>query len=158
MADETALIDSLNHNLLHLTMGDENILLTITYGKIGIWLGRHADRDEIKKLICDISAVDSGLTCEVEVLTEFSNIERMEGKGLILLSYRRKGDQYRAIFIVPLAKEAAVEYLLDVIDYELAVSDTEKTIPWEADDDKVRLLFHRLNSRRRAKSINISIR
>jgi hypothetical protein len=151
-----SLIDRLNRNLLNLTIGYENILLTITYGKIGMWLGRRAERGEISKIMHEITAVDPKLTCEMDLLAEFPDIERMAGSGLILLSYRRKGNKYRAIFNAPLVREEALECLLDSIDHELEMRDIEKTILWEADDEKIRLLFNKLNASGIAKSINIS--
>ncbi|HDM36312.1 MAG TPA: hypothetical protein ENG09_03535 [Candidatus Syntrophoarchaeum butanivorans] len=149
------LLDGLDRDLLYLTIGNENISITITYGKIEIWLGRRAKRDEIRRLIADIADIDPGLGCEIEFMGEFSEIERMEGKGLILTSYRRSGDGYRAIFLAPLAKEEAVECLLDAIDSELKRSDTVKTIHWGADDGKIKLLVEKLSSWRIWKSINI---
>ncbi|MHC1565537.1 MAG: hypothetical protein ACXQS6_04375 [Candidatus Syntropharchaeales archaeon] len=159
MPDENphpSLIDSLNCNLLNLTIGYENILLTITYGKIRMWLGRRAERGDISRIMHVIRTVDPKLTCEMDLLAEFPDIERMAGRGLNLLSYRRKGDKYRAIFNAPLIKEEVLECLLDSIDHELEMSDIEKTILWEADDEKIRLLLNKLNASGIAKSINIS--
>jgi len=156
MGVETRLLDQIDSNLQYLTIGDENILLTITYGKIGMWFGRRADRDEIRGLFADITSIDLKLTCEVEVLAPFSDIERIEGKGLVLLSYRKKGDKYRAMFAAPLAKAGALEYLVEAINAQLDMRDTEKTIPWDADDGKIRLLVQKVAPRKIAKNINIS--
>ncbi|RLG35842.1 hypothetical protein DRN98_00310 [Methanosarcinales archaeon] len=156
MGVETRLLDQIDCDLQYLTIGDENIMLTITYGKIVVWFGRRADRNEIRGLFADIASIDPKVTCEVDVLAHFSDIERIEGKGLVLLSYRRKRDKYRATFSAPLAKSSVLDYLVETIDDQLKMHDTEKTILWEADDGKIQLLVEKIAARKIAKNINIS--
>lgn len=53
-----------------------------------------------------------------EILCRFEEISEFENNGYILTSYARKGEVYRAIFVVPFSNCRALERFVESISME----------------------------------------
>jgi len=125
-------------------MGIDDITMTCTQGKITIWFGKKTPGDLIKRILTGISNVDSSVTHEMEVICDFNDIEKYEGKGYILVSYAKTRGGYRAIFNIPFSKREALEHLAEGILEQIQQSPIHKDLFWNSSAAKIMLLFDEL--------------
>ncbi|MDI6888241.1 MAG: hypothetical protein QMC78_00890 [Methanocellales archaeon] len=126
-------------------MGTDDITMTCTQGKIAIWFGKKTPENLIKHILTGISNVDSSVTHEMEVICDFNDIEKYEGKEYILVSYAKTRGGYRAIFNIPFSKREALDHLADAILEQLQQRPVHKDLFWNSGAAKIMLLFDELS-------------
>lgn len=126
-------------------MGTDDITMTCTQGKITIWFGKKTPDNLIKRILTTISNVDSSVTHEMEVVCDFNDIEKYEGKEYILVSYAKTRGGYRAIFNIPFSKRGALEHLAEAILEQLQQRPVHKDLFWNSSAAKIMLLFNELS-------------
>ncbi|MCJ7444572.1 MAG: hypothetical protein MUO26_08600 [Methanotrichaceae archaeon] len=104
--------------------------MTLTQGAINIWFGRSVDKSLISNILYIISRIDASAQHEQEVVCNFHQISAFEGSGYILISYAKKQDTYRAIFMVPFSDTKALEKLIESISEKTEKSEVKMTIYW----------------------------
>ena len=76
----------INQNLSMVEMGNEDIVMSCTYGKISVeW--RKKSRELIEKVLFTIANIDPYIQYEFETLCDYDEIPLYESRGLILVSY-----------------------------------------------------------------------
>jgi len=134
----------LRPDLLSLEISGAAAIITLTQGAINIWLGRNLDHLLLTRILNVISRVDPAAEHEREVYCPFDEISDFEGNGYILTSYARKGDRYRAIFVVPLSRESALErFVLSIVE-ELQREDVRISLRWRGGFARMRDLCQEL--------------
>lgn len=129
-----------------LEMGNGRSTLTCTHGKIVTWFGRKADDNLVKKILFEIAGVDPSINHELEVTCEFKAIQDYENKGLILVSYARADDAYRAMFNVPFSNENALNSFAEHILNDLKETYVSHNLLWDGNDAKIRHLSRELRT------------
>ncbi len=129
-----------------IAMGTDDITMTCTQGKITIWFGKKTPENQVNRILTAISNVDSSVTHEMEVICDFSDIEKYEGKEYILVSYAKARGGYRAIFNIPFSKREALEHLAGAIFEQLQHAPIHKDFFWDGCAAKIMLLFDELSS------------
>lgn len=126
-------------------MGNDHVKLTCTHGKITLWFGRKATPDLVGRVLIGISRVDTSARHELELLCKFNEIEQFEGQGYVLVSYAKRGDKYRTMFMVPFSQSKALRFLAESILEELIESDVRKGILWDGNATLLHLLNEELS-------------
>ncbi|UZE92579.1 MAG: hypothetical protein IB616_01845 [Methanosarcinales archaeon] len=129
-----------------IAMGTDDITMTCTQGKVTIWFGKKTPENQVTWILTAISNVDSSMTHEMEVICDFSDIEKYEGKEYILVSYAKARGGYRAIFNIPFSKREALEHLAEAIFEQLQHDPIRKDFFWDGCAAKIMLLFDELSS------------
>lgn len=137
-------IKSVDKEFHLLKMGTEEITLTCSHGKIIIWVGRKASRELLKKILFNISRIDTCIELEFEVICDFHSIQSYESKGFILVSYAKACGGYKAIFNIPFSNEESLYCLLDFLMEDLKKTNITQTLLWDGNDAKIKYLFSKL--------------
>jgi hypothetical protein len=114
--------------------------LVLTQGAINLWFGRKADKALIAKILVVISKVDARAEHEKEVLCRFEEISEFENNGYILTSYARRGDRYRAIFVVPFSDSRALDKFIDSVADETERGEVKMTLHWSGGTPRMNIL------------------
>jgi hypothetical protein len=126
-------------------MGNNDVTLSCTLGKINLWFGRQSTIEYVSAIINSIAKIDFSVEHEKEVLCDFNEIAEYENKGCTVVSYaKNRGGGYRAIFTIPFYNPTARTYLINSIMEELGESDVRKTLHWNGNIAKIVLLFKEL--------------
>ena len=121
-------------------MSGFSVSLLLTQGAINLWFGRKADKALIAKILVVISKVDSSTEHEKEVHCRFEEISEFENNGYILTSYARRGDRYRAIFVVPFADCRALDRFVDSVAEETERGEVKMTLHWSGGSPRMNIL------------------
>lgn len=133
--------------LISFEMGNENITLICTYGKITLHCRREISDYTVGLILKSISVVDNSTTHETELLCGFDDIQNYQRMGYTLISYGRLDEQYRVIFNVPFSSEKAV-YGLTIAFYEELQKEKKlkKDFYWNGKDHDIIRLFNELKN------------
>lgn len=131
--------------LVSFEMGNNDIDLICTYGKITLFCRRPISDFILGLILKNISAADNSTTHETEILCDFDEIQNYQRRGYTLVSYGRCAGQYRVTFNVPFSSEKAVYSLTVAFFEELQKSGTlKKDFYWSGKDHNIVQLFNRL--------------
>jgi len=122
-----------------------DVSIVLTQGAINIWLGRKLEKALISRIFLIISQIDAGAEHEKEILCRFEEISEFESNGYILTSYARKGEVYRAIFVVPFSKSQALERFVESVTLETEKEDVKITIYWRGGRSRMNLIKDELS-------------
>ncbi len=129
-------------NAQSIEMGNDVATLTCTHGKIALWMGRKATSDTIKRILMGVSAVDSCITHEFDIVCDFNSIQQHENSGFVLVFYARaENGKYRVTFSVPFSKQNALMHFADTIIDRLKTDDQTCHILWSGSNLKMGQLF-----------------
>lgn len=133
--------------LVSFEMGNSDIDLICTYGKITLQC-RHETADYTLGLILKtISSVDNATTHETEILCDFDDIQNYQRMGYTLVSYSRHNGKYRVTFNIPFSSAKAV-YSLTVAFFEELQKEKmlKKDFYWSGKDHNIIQLFNELKN------------
>jgi|GEM_PF-3276739 hypothetical protein len=105
-------VDRELHSLL---VKNESIEIHCTAGKILITILKNPDIEILKKIIQCLVEIDPTIHHEIEVLCSYEDVEAIAGKGYKLISYARKGDKYKALFLAPFSERLVIDEFLKCI-------------------------------------------
>ncbi|WP_338097084.1 hypothetical protein [Methanolapillus ohkumae] len=130
-------------NLVSFEMGNENITLVCTYGKISLVLNKNVTDYYIGRILKGISDVDNSTSHEMEILCDFDEIPGYQTMGYTLVTYGRYNGKYRVTFNIPFSSEKALYNLTVSFFKELEKQKSlKKDFYWNGkDSDIVRLFF-----------------
>ena len=126
-------------------MSGATISVQLNQGTISLWLGRNADKSMVSKVLLIISRVDSIADHEREAICSFEEISGFENCGYILTSYARKGDKYKAVFLVPFSDPRALERLIESICQDLERGEARMTLTWRGGRTRMKMLHQELS-------------
>lgn len=127
-----------------LEMGNDDLNVSCTYGKITLWFGRQVNESSIRHIIFGISNIDSSINHEQEVICDFNTITEYENRGYILTSYGKTKGGYRTIFCVPFSKKYALAHFVESIVNQLKEKDVKKILHWDGSPATMMLMYHEL--------------
>ncbi|WP_316558065.1 hypothetical protein [Methanimicrococcus hongohii] len=131
--------------LISFEMGNSDIDLICTYGKIALHCRREVPDYTIGLILKTISAVDNSATHETEILCDFDDIQNYQRMGYTLVSYGRHNGKYRVTFNVPFSSEKAVYSLTVAFFEELKREKTlKRDFYWSGKDHNIIQLFNEL--------------
>lgn len=134
-------------SLVSFEMGNENIRLICTYGKITMQCRREISDFTIGLILKSISTIDNSTTHETEILCDFDEIQKYQRRGYTLVSYGRYHGQYRVTYNVPFSSEKAIYYLTLAFFEELNKEKTlKKDFYWNGKDNDIVQLFNQLKT------------
>lgn len=122
-----------------------DVSIVLTQGAINIWLGRKLEKALISRIFLIISQIDASAEHEKKILCRFEEISQFESNGYILTSYARKGQMYRAIFVVPFSNCRALEMFMESISLETEKEDVKITIYWRGGRTRMNLIKEELS-------------
>ncbi|WP_338099454.1 hypothetical protein [Methanolapillus africanus] len=132
-------------NLVSFEMGNENITLVCTYGKISMALNRQVTDYSIGKILKSISVIDNSTSHEMEILCDFDDIPMYQTMGYTLVTYGRHNGKYRVTFNIPFSSEKALYNLTVSFFKELDKQKTlKKDFYWNGKDNDILKLFFEL--------------
>ncbi|MDL2261081.1 hypothetical protein LJC08_02435 [Methanimicrococcus sp. OttesenSCG-928-J09] len=131
--------------LISFEMGNEDIDLICTYGKITLHCRNIVPDYTIGLILKSISAIDNSTTHETEILCDFDDIQNYQRMGYTLVSYGRHNGRYRVTFNVPFSSEKAV-YNLTLAFFEELQKEKQlkKDFYWTGKDHDIIQLFNEL--------------
>ena len=137
-------------------MGNNDVIVSGSIGKIGLWFGRQATFDDVSTVIQSVARIDTSVGHEKEVICNYDEISGCSDQGCIIISYaRHRGGGYRVIFTIPFCSRQACMYFINSIINELTDSDVKKTLHWNGSIVKVMLLFDELKKILNLKLLNV---
>ena len=122
-----------------------DVSIVLTQGAINIWLGRKLEKALISRIFLIISRIDGSAEHEKEILCRFEEISEFENNGYILTSYARKGEVYRAIFVVPFSNSRALERFVESLTLETEKEDVKITIYWRGGRTRMNMIKEELS-------------
>ncbi|MDP2766232.1 MAG: hypothetical protein Q8O41_02110 [Candidatus Methanoperedens sp.] len=125
-------------------LGRDDVTVSLTPGKITLWFGRQVSESLIRDVIFGISAIDSSVNHEQEVICDFNAISEYENMGYVLASYAETKGGYRVIFNVPFSKKFVLAHFVKSIVNQLKEKDVRKTLHWDGSTDRLILLYSEL--------------
>lgn len=125
-------------------IGRDDLIVSLTPGKIILWFGRQAGESLIREVVFRISSIDSSVTHEQEIICDFKKIAEYEDMGYLLTSYAKTKGGYRAIFNIPFSKKFALAHFVRSIVNQLREKDIKKTFHWNGSPDKMILIYNKL--------------
>ncbi len=125
-------------------IGRDDMIVSLTPGKIILWFGRQAGESLIREVVFRISSIDSSVTHEQEIICDFKKIAEYENMGYLLTSYAKTKGGYRAIFNIPFSKKFALAHFVSSIVNQLQEKDIKKTFHWNGSPDKMILIYNKL--------------
>jgi len=120
------------------------VSIILTQGSINIWFGKNFDRSLIAKILVIVSRVDSATEHETEVICRYEDISEFESNGYILTSYARRGDKYRAIFVVPFSNSRALEKFIESLYGDTEHEDVRFTLYWRGGRARMNIMKEEL--------------
>jgi hypothetical protein len=130
---------------LSVEMSGATASVLLNQGTINLWFGRNAEKSLVSKILLIISKVASAAEHEREVICSFEDISGFESGGYILTSYAKRGDKYRAIFLVPFSDLRALERLIGSICTDLERGEARMTISWRGGRTRMTTLHQELS-------------
>jgi len=137
-------------------MGNNDVILSGSIGKIVLWFGRQATFDDVSNVIQSVARIDTSVEHEKDVICSCGEISQCGDQGCIIISYaRHRGGGYRVIFTIPFCNSQACTYFINSIIRELTDGDVKKTLHWNGSIVKVMLLFDELKKLLNLKLLNV---
>jgi len=137
-------IDS--QNLISFEMGNADITLVCTYGKITFICNNHVSDYTIGLILKKISSIDNSTTHETDIFCEFDDIQKHQTMGYTLITYGRHEKQYRATFNIIFSSEKALYNLTVAFFNELKKEPSiKKDFYWNGKDNDIIRLYKDLN-------------
>jgi hypothetical protein len=133
---------------ISIEMSGAAISVLLNQGTINLWFGRNADRSLVQKILLLISKVDSTAENERETICSFERISDFENCGYILISYSRKEEKYKAVFLVPFSDPRSVDKLIESIHQDLTQGEVRMILSWRGGRARMNILrteLERLN-------------
>ena len=130
---------------LSVEMSGGAISVLLNQGTINLWFGRNAEKSLVSKILLIISKVASAAEHEREALCSFEEMSGFENCGYILTSYARRGDKYRAVFLVRFSDPRALERLIASVCNDLELGDAKMTISWKSGKTRMNVLRQELS-------------
>lgn len=130
---------------LSVEMSGGAVSVILNQGTINLWFGRNVEKSLVSKILLIISRVASPAEHEMEVVCSFEEISGFENCGYILTSYARRGDKYRAVFLVPFSDPRALERLIGSICNDLGIREARITITWRGGRTRMNMLHQELS-------------
>jgi hypothetical protein len=131
-------------DFVSIEMSGATVSVMLNQGTINIWFGRNAEKSLVSRVLLIISKVDSTAENEREAICNFKDISGFENSGYILTSYARKGDKYRAVFIVPFSDQRALEMFIYSVCQDLERHEARITLSWGGGRTRMDLLRQEL--------------
>lgn len=138
-------VPDLRPDILSVEVSGASATINISLGTINVWFGRHMDPLYVARIMRLISRVDVAAEHEREVLCSFDRISEFEADGYIVISYARKGDVYRVIFVIPFSKERALDRFIDYLLDEMRHGDVRVSIRWRGGFSRIKFLLKELS-------------
>ena len=138
------LLFDMSRELSILEMGEENVNVSCTHGKIALWFGRQVSESLIWHVIFGMSDINSSINHEMEIICDFNAISEYENKGYVLTSYAKTKDGYRTIFYLPFSKKHALAHFVGSIVNQLKESDVKKILHWDGSPATMMLMYNEL--------------
>jgi hypothetical protein len=133
------------NDFVSVEMSGAAISVLLNQGTIFIWFGRNAERSLVSKVLLIISRVDSTAEYEREIICNFEDISQFENNGYILISYARKKDKYRAVFLVPFSDHRALDNFIESIRQDLEHGEVRMTLSWDGGRARMSILYKELS-------------
>ena len=130
---------------LSVEMSGGAVSVLLNQGTINLWFGRNAEKSLVSKILLIISKVASAAEHEREVICSFEEISGFESGGYILTSYAKRGDKYRAVFLVPFSDPRALERLIGSICIDLELGESRMTVSWRGGRTRMNMLHQELS-------------
>jgi hypothetical protein len=138
-------LGGLRPELVSLEMSGASASVMLYQGSMNIWFGRNVDKSTISRVLIIISKIDSTTEHQKEIFCKFEEISEFENNGYVLTSYARKGDKYRAIFVVPFSNSRALELFSQSISKELEQGEVRLTLYWRGGSARMNLMSQELS-------------
>ncbi len=138
-------LGGLRPELVSLEMSGATASVMLYQGSMNIWFGRNVEKSTISKVLIIISKIDSTAEHQKEIHCKFEEISEFENNGYVLTSYARKGDKYRAIFVVPFSNPRALELFSQSIIKDLEQGEVRLTLYWRGGSARMNLLSQELS-------------
>jgi hypothetical protein len=129
---------------LSVEMSGGAVSVLLNQGTINLWFGRNAEGSLVSKILLIISKVASSAEHEREAICSYEEMSLFENCGYILISYARRGDKYRAVFLVPFSDPRALERLIESVCHDLVLGDARMTITWKSGRTRMNMLHQEL--------------
>ena len=124
-------------NLLSFEMGNEDITLVCTYGKLSLLIERPVSAYSIGCILKTVSEIYSATSHDMDVVCDFDDIQKYQTMGYTLVSYGRFSGQYRVTFTVPFASDKALRNLTVAIFEEAKSGPVKKDFYWSGTDRSI---------------------
>lgn len=121
-------------------MSGASLSILLSQGTINLWFGRNADRSLVQKILLLISKVDSTAEHERETICNFESISDFENCGYILISYARKKDKYKAVFLIPFSDPRAIDKFIESIHQDLNQGEVRVALSWRGGRARMNIL------------------
>ena len=133
--------------LISFEMGNDNVTLICTYGKITFLCCQNTSDYTIGLILKTISAIDNSTSHEMDIICDFDEIQTYQRMGYTLVTYGRHDSLYRATYNVPFSSEKAV-YNLTLFLYEELQNEKslKKDFYWNGKDYDIDRLFKELKN------------
>ncbi len=125
-------------------MGDEDINVSCSHGKINLWFGRQVSETLIHQVIFGISNVDPSVSHEMEVICNFEAISAYESAGYILISYSKTKGGYRTALKLSFSKRLALDHFVKSIMDQLKEKGVKFTLHWDGSPGMIIHVYNEL--------------
>ena len=127
-------------------LGRDDITISLTIGKIILWIGRQAGESLIRDVIFGISSIYLSVTLEQEIICDFMNIGEYENMGYVLTSYAKNKEGYRIFFNIPFSKKKALSHFVRSVVDQPREKDMRKTLHWNGSPEKIIFIYNKLKN------------
>ena len=112
--------DDESREIQNLILKNSDMEINLTLGKVILVVKKMNDIELIKKIVESLVRVCPTIHHEIEVTCSFEEIQQISSKGYKLVSYAKKGDQYRAFFLAPFSERHVMDDFIRCMakDYE----------------------------------------
>lgn len=131
-------------NLLSIEMGNEDVTLVCTYGKLSLLIEHSIADYLVGRILKAVSEIYSATTHDMDVVCDFEEIQKYQTMGYTLVSYGRSCGKYRVTFTIPFSSEKALFNLTVSICREARSASVRKDFYWNGTDKSISRLFEEL--------------
>jgi hypothetical protein len=144
---KTKLVGIDQQTLISFEMGNDDITLICTYGKITFLCNQNTSDYTIGLILKSISAIDNSTSHEMEIVCGFDDIQSYQRMGYTLVTYGKHVNQYRVTYNIPFSSEKAV-YNLTLFLYEELQKEKslKKDFYWNGRDYDINQLYKELKN------------
>lgn len=131
-------------NIYEMNLSREDNEIITTPGKIELRFCQELSWESIARTLSIISEIDNNAHHEITVEMPYSEIERYEKEGYVLVSYGKKeGDLYRVIFEIPFSRTSALKkFALSIYNSK---NNEVKDVVWNGGNKRIATLYEELN-------------
>jgi hypothetical protein len=132
-------------NLISLEMGNADIALVCTYGKITFICNSNVSDYTIGLILKKISLIDNSTTHETDLFCDFDDIQKYQTMEYMLVTYGRHEKQYRATFNIIFSSDKALYNLTVAFFNEVKKEHSlKKDFYWNGKDSDIVQLYKEL--------------